>query len=198
MAPMIYDLTQALLNPQIPWSSSGSAITAHFEPWVCGIGHGLYVQYFENDAALPVYDKNRNFARGGEGMLLIDPHGASLKPGKFQDGFLRRRRQDADHLHRTRKDQFGHTYRECLKLALVLDLTNDRTLTRSATKEVEKLLKSKVDEWLRRRDLLHAMSTRRGDWRRLRRLVPPDELKEPMLAIVAQTAMEVGIKVDRT
>lgn len=191
---MIYDMTQALQNPQIRWDSTLMEIEAHFEPQIRGVTQGVYVQYFENDHRLPVHDKNRTFASGGEGALVIDAYGASLKPGKFQGGFLRRRRQDADHLHRTREDPFGHTYRTCLKFALLLDLSEEAANAVLTVRRAEGLLKQKVDRILSDGDLLHPRATRRGDWRKLIDRGQERQLRDSMCSVLLELAQDLGIR----
>lgn len=192
---MFHDMTQLLLNPDIPWGGTLPEIEEHFHPWVHRIEFGLYVQYFENDSPLPVFDKNRDFSRNGSGAHVIYEHGASLKPGKFQGGFLRRRRQDADHLHRARTDAFGSTYRSCLKFCLLLDLSRGPFGNPVAIKGAERRLKRNVDEAIREHELAHSAATRRGDWRKLRSPTPVDPLKEMMhaaLVDVSKNGTDIG------
>jgi hypothetical protein len=162
---MIYDVTEQLLSARVRWEAPIGKLETYFDAPVRNATRGLYIQYFENENRLPVFDKNRNFSRGGEGRLVIHENGASLKPGKFQDGFVRRRKQDADHLHRAREETFGETYRQCLKFALLLDLSE---LPKVQLKSCEARLKIDVDEFIRLHAALHPCATRHGDWRSLR------------------------------
>jgi hypothetical protein len=194
---MLHDLTDVLLNPRIKWDRSVTELAQHFEPAVSAIDRGLYIQYFENRHHLHVYDKNRNFATGGSGALVINANGASLKPGKFQHGFLRRRRQDADHLHRERGEAIGDTYRHCLKFALALDLTAHRDRLGASMRHAETLLKRRIDSWVEEQDLLHQEASRRGDWRRLQKRVPLVGLREAMHDALVATAGELGLRIRR-
>jgi len=196
---MIHDLTKQLRNKRIHWEDKATKLGEHFEPWILGFRSGLYIQYFENKNDADVHDKNRKFRVGGAGALVIHTQGASLKPGRFQGGFLGRRRQDADHLHRTRRDPFGATYRDCLKLCLLLDLTKEvEQLGRARPpsdfmKEAEMVLKRRLDAWIKQRDLLRPDATRHGDWRRLSRPLARlgiDDLE----AILTETGKDLGVR----
>lgn len=177
---MIHDMTALLVNPAIPWAGTIHEISNYFEDWVNRVEAGLYVQYFENDSPLPIYDKNRDFRHGGNGALVVCGHGASLKPGKFQNGFINRRRQDADHLHRTRADEFGATYRSSLKFCLMIDLPVRSVADKTCLKQTEKLLKRNIDNIIAERGCAHPSANRRGDWRKLLNPEPADDLKERM------------------
>lgn len=177
---MIHDITASLVNPTIPWARTIREIRSCFEDWVNSIEAGLYVQYFENDSPLSIYDKNREYRHGGNGACVVYGHGASLKPGKFQNGFINRRRQDADHLHRTRADEFGATYRSSLKFCLMIELPVRLCADKRCLKKAEKLLKSNIDKIIKEREWAHPGANRRGDWRKLLNPEPVDDLKERM------------------
>ena len=149
-----------------------------------GIRVGLYVLYFEN-MGKAVYDKNRSWSSGGKGKMVIAADGASLKPGKFEGGFIRRRHQDADHMHRQRGDIFGKTFRECLKLAYVLDLTARPQLVRKSEKKLRARLKPAIEEcW----GGLAEDATWRGDWRLLGKRIMLADLRARLPRILEASA----------
>lgn len=148
------------------------------------VHRGLYVQYFENRGADPVYD--RNGESRGRGKQLVEPGGTTIKIGKFENGFLARRAQDAIHMHRrpasvanppTRySDEFVYapalgTYLECLKRIYVLNLGS---LPKAIVRRAEQDLRTDVDAFLTN----HGLPVRDflGDWRLLSEPVPADLL----------------------
>lgn len=187
---MILDLTTALTDAKVDWTARPRDVSSHFRPRVRRLERGLYLLYFENDGVQPVYDKNRNFSTGGTGTLVIHARGASLKPGKFEKGFIARRRQDAHHLHRGRKEQVGPTFAGCLKLALVLDLAEHRDGV-AAARQGERVLRNKLDAFIAREDFAHSDATRRGDWRRLNARIPVRTLELVGRRFLRATAEEL-------
>jgi hypothetical protein len=171
------DFTAELVQPNIDRTLPHRELAHHFSPAVHSAERGVYILYFENSSADPVFDKN------GKGKLVIPAGGASLKPGKFEGGFIARRRQDADHLHRTPGDQFGATFKQCLRLALALDLSGRST---EVTRATEQVLKEAVDAFIIGPPrLLHAAGSRRGDWRHLTGNLPLDALRTRLWDILA-------------
>lgn len=142
---------------------------------------GLYVLYFENDARA-VHDKNGGWRDGGLGKMVIAREGASLKPGKFEGGFVRRRHQDADHMHRRRSDAFGTTFTECLRLAFLLDLTPHPHLVRRG----EATLKAHLKQFIvtAPRTGLAPGANWRGDWRLLADRIPLPDLRTSLPIIL--------------
>jgi hypothetical protein len=133
------------------------------------VHRGLYVQYLENSGAEPIYDRNRG------GKLLVRPGGTTIKIGKFENGFLARRSQDAVHMHRRPADmtephkpyceEFGYapalgTYMECLRRVYLLNLGSS---PKEVVRRAEKELRTDVDKFLRSRGL--NVENSRGDWR---------------------------------
>lgn len=178
----VFDVSSNLVDASIAWSKRPADVEPQFEPWLRGITRGLYVLYLHNHAADAVYDKNGKFGRGGDGKLTVYGLGASLKPGKFENGFLRRTVQDADHLHRSRDERLGRAFRECLELALVLDLSA-RPIT--AVREGKQMLKNEIDAYLAGPpSLLRQGSTRSGDWRHLQEPQDVKRMKNELTCIL--------------
>ncbi len=181
----VLDFTEDFTGQTVVWSKRPRDVERHFGPAVRGIRRGLYVMYFRNLSEAPVYDKNRAYSRGGEGKLVLHGNGSSLKPGKFQDGLLQRRVQDADHLHRTRAEPLGSAFRECLQFILVLDLSPHEI---EVVKAAERRLRREIDAILSGQ--LRAGSTRRGDWRHLALPVPVETLKRRTHAALVRVGRE--------
>ena len=150
---------------------------------------GLYVLYFENDGDA-VHDKNRGWSRGGRGKMVIARNGASLKPGKFEGGFIRRRHQDADHLHRRRDDPFGTTFVDCLKLALFMDLTAHPQLVRPG----EAALKAQLKRFIEAppRNGLASGYNWLGDWRLLGSRIALPVLRESLPGMLKDALLTRG------
>ena len=136
-----------------------------------GVHRGLYVQYLVNNEITPVHD--RNGERTGSGKAVIRPNGKTVKIGKFVNGLLARRADDAIHFHRRPPDepprpyddQFIYppdlgVYAECLVLIVVLDLGSP---TKVLVKEAEQKLKGALDLFLGSKNL--RVQDRRGDYR---------------------------------
>jgi hypothetical protein len=127
--PGIHDLTENFR--QAEWTGERERDEVLFDEKIRGIRRGVYVHYLENDHAYPVHD--RNGESKGKGKLLIRAHLASIKFGKFESGLVGRRSQDAKHMHRKDPSRPQNviqiappapgTFAECLRLAVVLDLT---------------------------------------------------------------------------
>lgn len=150
---------------------------------------GLYILYFENNGDA-VHDKNKGWREGGPGKMVIVKKGASLKPGKFEGGFVRRRYQDADHLHRRRNDPFGRTFVECLKLAFVVDLTEHPHLVRDG----EAALKAHLKRFIVALppNGLAPGTDWRGDWRLLANRIALPVLREALPRILKEAVPERG------
>lgn len=149
---------------------------AAFDPTVTRIKRGVYVHYLRNDHEHPVYDRNRR------GKLLILPGRTTIKFGKFEGGLIARRSEDARHFHRREftdapspaADAAGHrgslqTFPECVRLALVLDLTGHRKVR---VREAEGILRAGMRTFLA--DLSLEVQNHRGDYRILLDAAPPN------------------------
>jgi hypothetical protein len=189
---MITDVTMTLKRAHIPWQKSVREIESFFDPWLRQTTRGLYIQYFENNGTQPVYDKNRGFRDGRRGALVVHAQGMSIKSGKFERGFLRRRKQDADHLHHIRAEKLGETYRSCLKFAFLLDLTDLPRFQVSGLREAERVLKRNVDRIIDVHSALRPKATRQGDWRRLGLKIP--SLRASMRRCLEQTEQELVVR----
>jgi hypothetical protein len=188
MPCVIQNLTAQFTDPKIVWSESVKDVERHFGPAVRNITCGLYVMYFRNHSDASVFDKNGSFSRGGAGKLVIYGNEASLKPGKFEGGLVRRRAQDADHLHRSRTEAIGTAFRESLQFLLVLDLSSHGI---GAVGIGENLLKKDIDGILEGR--LRPGSTRRGDWRHLSQAEPPGQLVQEACNALERVARNLGV-----
>lgn len=190
MPAPIHDLTALLCRQEIDWNPPCRTVEERFDPWVRNIRRGVYALYFRNSRVGPVFDKNGGFRRGGEGTCVLFGGGASVKPGKFLGGAVARRYQDADHLHWTRDEQKGLAFRECLQLALHLDLPNR---TDDQVERLEKFLKKKVDGFFASGHLhLRPGTTRHGDWRHLRDAPSLDEIRPLLAEALEKTWEEAG------
>jgi hypothetical protein len=139
-----------------------------FDQRIRSIDRGVYVHYLENHHDHPVHD--RNGERVGKGTLLMQPGLGAIKFGKFEDGLIRRRSDDARHMHRrcpslTRSgvrvfDRAPHTFGDCLRLALVLDLTDYAV---SIVREAERALRKHMRHFLEYNRL--SVENHRGDYR---------------------------------
>jgi len=189
----LHDLTTTFAATNIDWSGTRKDVAQRFRPALREMRRGLYVQYLENHGTAPVYDKNREWSKGGAGRLVIHADGASLKPGKFKIGLITRRYQDAEHLHRARGEVYGATYADCLRLVLVLDMSGHGGGD-DVVREGERILKRKVDAFIDDRMALHPEATRQGDWRCLRDRLPVEEVATHMRAALRETATELGLR----
>ncbi|WP_437974429.1 hypothetical protein WMF11_38985 [Sorangium sp. So ce295] len=80
---------------------------------------GLYVFFFTNDLTEVVRDNNR-----GREKTVIHAAGASLKPGKFEGGLVRRMAEYQAHLHWV--DTLGRqnwVFTQCFRFGILLDLS---------------------------------------------------------------------------
>jgi hypothetical protein len=139
-----------------------------------GIDRGVYVHYLVNDHEHPVHD--RNGEKRGKGKLLIHPNLGTIKFGKFEGGLIRRRSQDVLHIHRrdprsVRADKrfplAPYTFRECVRLALVLNLTDHCV---SFVRYAERVLRDRIPDLIKRHSL--KIQDYRGDYRILERTAP--------------------------
>lgn len=97
---------------------------------------------------------------------MVGANGASLKPGKFENGFIVRMRNYHDHLRR--EDEGGeveHVFQECLQLALVLDLSTVRLGLPSAARVFEHYWNESVSAFLEEEILLVGTQNGRAEWR---------------------------------
>jgi hypothetical protein len=146
------------------------------------VHRGLYVQYFENDDGSAVHD--RNGEHRGRGKMIVASGGASVKVGKFQNGFLARRAEDALHFHRRPaegvtvpySDEFiyapeNYVYLNCLKRVWLLDLGCPSP---EQLKKAERQLIVRLNEHLGRSNVQDF----RGEWRLLKRRPSPEWLSE--------------------
>lgn len=142
----LLDFTEELKAPHICWTVAPTAFVAQFPPRVCAVRVGLYALLVTNDCALPIYDRN------GAGKVIVPANGSALKSGKFEDGLLRRERQNYAHYHRRTTDgEEGELFPGVLHLLLVADLT----LTRAGSDRA--LLRRIETAWNRRtRELVRA------------------------------------------
>lgn len=167
--PAVRDFTE--LFRKVTWDGHRAQDELQFGNDVRQIKRGVYVHVFENPHPHPVHD--RNGERRAKGKLLIQSHGATIKFGKFEGGLIARRSQDVEHMHRRDPELVGQgikvfpshpgTFAECLRLALVLDLTSRSTPL--VVRAAEKHLRSKVRGFLQ--DAGVAVHNHRGDYRLL-------------------------------
>lgn len=142
---MIQDLTAVLKAAS--FIGSKPDVHAQFEPPVLAIKDGLYVFLFENGSTRRVRDNNST------PKTVISANGASLKPGKFESGFITRMRNYHDHLRREgERGAVEHVFQECLRLALVLDLDRAGRLAEFG-EGVRTLLEREHQRVSRRREL---------------------------------------------
>lgn len=135
------------------------------------VHRGLYVQYFFNDSDQDVHD--RNGERHGRGKKVIPSGRWTIKIGKFINGLLARRAEDAVHLHRRQQgdtrapngQEFLYppelsTYLDCLVSLIVLDLGSP---PKEDVTVAENQLRNRLDRFLDERGL--QVQDRNGDYR---------------------------------
>ncbi len=146
------------------------------------VDKGVYVNYFHNDHDYPVHD--RNGEKMGKGKLLVRPRLGTIKFGKFESGLLKRRSLDAHHMHRRSPgttatyvdgrvpvfESAPETFAECLRAALVLDLSDYDSV--SIVRAAESTIRKRVRLFLTE-ERLHVQD-HRGDYRILMSEAPPD------------------------
>lgn len=135
---------------------------------LCRLEKGLYVHLLYNSSQASVHDRN------GKGKCLIHPSGSTIKVGKFENGIIRRRSQDADHFHESPVPGVANgnegvaapaapgTFARCLRLALVLDLSKQEIVQ---VRSAEKMLKHELRNFIADQKL--AVQDHRGDYRLL-------------------------------
>lgn len=169
----IHDLTASFRA--IHWTGCPGQDKRQAPSEMRAIKRGVYVHYLRNEHEHAVHD--RNGEAKGRGKLLIHPGLSTIKFGKFEDGLVKRRSDDAKHMHRReagvawqpglRRPASPHVFAECIRLALVLDLSEyDRHVIRKA----ERMIRSRMLSFVTSYDL--QVCNHRGDYRILTRAEP--------------------------
>lgn len=183
---MIHDLTEVLREAS--FAGTTSEVHARFDPSVRDIRDGLYVFLFENRSSRRVRDNNTR------PKTVIGANGASLKPGKFENGFIVRMRNYHDHLRR--EDEGGgveHVFQECLRLALVLDLSTTQVGLPSPSRVFEEYWNESISAYLEGRSLLVGTQNGRAEWRS----VTPSLLTTPMTEDLRKLASDLAANIGR-
>ena len=164
------------------------------EPWLA-LEKGVYVHYLHNEHDDPVHD--RNGEKEGKGKLLVHPRRGTVKIGKFESGLLKRRSEDAHHMHRRSPTPTGNaggaahifdpapgTFADCLRFAFVLDLSSHDG--QQVVRDAEASLRRQLDEFLAEQSV--EVQDRLGDYRLLTRETAPPFVER--LEHWARTALE--------
>lgn len=94
---------------------------------------GLYVFFFVNETNEIIFDNNKNREKP-----IIYGQGASLKPGKFENGIMKRLKNYQDHLHWPDTDGTKNwVFTQCVRHGFILDLSSCDIGLRSAARVFE-------------------------------------------------------------
>ncbi len=130
-----------------------------------GMRDGLYVFLFLNSSNEYVLDNNP------KPKTVIHQAGASLKPGKFEQGLAVRLKNYHDHLHWTETDGTkSWVFTRCFRRGFVFDLSNRRLGLPSTARVFERYWTESVNIFLQEHKLLASDPIRqlsRAEWRYL-------------------------------
>jgi hypothetical protein len=181
---MIQDLSELLKGAS--FEGGKADVHARFEVSVLGIKDGLYVFLFENQSDRRVRDNNTR------PKTVIGTHGASLKPGKFENGFIVRMRNYHDHLRRENEGgQVDHVFQECLRLALVLDLSTVRVGLPSSARVFEHYWNESISAFLEDETLLVGTQNGRAEWRSVQPSLLASPAKDKLRDLASRLASNI-------
>jgi hypothetical protein len=102
------------------FKSTWSGFLANANRNTLAVRDGLYLFFFANSLDEAILDNNKDRKK-----TVIHRRGASLKPGKFENGFLERLSNYQSHLHWVAADgSVDLVFARCFRRGFVLDLSN--------------------------------------------------------------------------
>jgi hypothetical protein len=158
---MIQKVVGTFDSPDLSWESFAAKLTTSLPQ----MNQGLYCFFLTNPLNEYILDNNP------KPKTVLHRKGASLKPGKFEQGLLTRLKNYHDHLHwMPTPGAQEWMFTRCFKMGFVLDLSKHDMGLPSTARVFEKYWTECVNRFLRERGLLAPDPIRqlaRAEWRYL-------------------------------
>jgi hypothetical protein len=130
-------------------SSGRNEFLDHVSGAVSNMRDGLYVFFFINELTESIRDNNK-----GREKTVIHASGASLKPGKFEGGVVRRLMEYQDHLRWVdARGVQNWVFTQCFRFGLLLDLSQCNLGLPSASRVFERYWVDSVSHFIDRERL---------------------------------------------
>jgi hypothetical protein len=159
---MVREISRSGLSSSVTWGDVPSKICGDF----ASVGQGLYAFVFVNDEDGHVYDNNK------KPKVVVHGRGASLKPGKFEQGFRVRLHNYNAHLHwQDRNGDRRWALQECFAGGYILDLSATAEHVPTAARIFERYWNEAVNAFLKSREVLADSVDQlgRAEWRYVER-----------------------------
>ena len=182
----MHDFTSELSSKTIVWTGPQRTVDAQFPEPMRRIDDGLYLFLYRNPSYRTVRDNNTT------PKPVIRAGGASVKPGKFENGLIARARNHRDHLRRDEVDgDVTLVFSDSLALALVLDLTPLSIGLDSPARVFERFWTESIDLFLRKRGLLASDQNMRAEWRFLDKGSVTPSLHEDLRQLTERLSVKI-------
>ncbi|MRG96120.1 hypothetical protein [Polyangium spumosum] len=150
---------------------------------------GLYVFLFENQTELDVYDNPRTDKRR---KVVVPGGGASLKPGKFEQGFRVRLDSYNKHMHRRpNASSLEFAFFDTFRGGFLLDLSESFDDVPNPPKVFEPYWIECINAFAGRRSLFVEDQKHRPEWRHLRVASWTPEVRALFGLYIAQVADQI-------
>tara|TARA_B100001287_G_C22669728_1_gene524678 strand:- start:1598 stop:2179 length:582 start_codon:yes stop_codon:yes gene_type:complete len=153
------------------WELPISSLNNKFSSVIESIKDGLYLMIISNPHKKDIYDNNKNK------KVVIKAEGTSVKVGKFNNGIIKRRRDDfRNHLHYTDAENKHMLGSNTIDLLYIIDLSNSNFITCKTADCFEKILIQSIQKLLDTNSWDANTSKRTTEWRHIKSDVPINSL----------------------